>query len=480
MRCVCCLPVTAFADKRKEDNTLNDENEITLVDQALELIEEKKYAELKELLREQEPADINEIFEELPPDTIAKVYRLLPKELAAEVFVEMSPEHQEFLINAFNDAELSAMLNELYYDDTADLIEEMPAGVVKRILKNASPDMRKVVNDLLKYPEDSAGSIMTTEYVRLKKDFTVREALDIIRREGVDKETIYTCYVTDATNRLLGIVSAKDLLLSTLDTVIEDIMIEHVISVSTMDDQEQIAFMFSKYDFLALPVVDNEDRLVGIITVDDAIDVLQEETEEDFAKMAAITPNDTEYLKTPIFRIWISRVPWLLLLMVSATFTGIIISRFESALATLPILTAFIPMLMDTGGNSGSQASVTVIRAISLGQVEFNQFFIVLFRELRVALLCGVALSAAAFGKVMLVDRLLMGNTEVTWTVALVVALTLLATIVCAKMIGCTLPLLAKKIGFDPAVMASPFITTLVDAVSLLVYFAVSRQFLHL
>lgn len=456
------------------------EQQDKLVEKALSLIEEKNYSGLRELLTDSEPADVSEIFDELTDAQTLVIYRLLPKELAAEVFVELDPDKQEYLIRVFSDTELKATLDELYYDDTADIIEEMPATVVKRILAAASPEQRRVVNELLKYPEDSAGSIMTTEFVRLKKDFTVMDSLELIRKVGIDKETIYTCYVTDRQNHLIGIVTAKELLISPLDKKVEDIMTENVISVQTLDDQEQIALMFSRYDFLALPVVDNESRLVGIITVDDAIDVLQEETEEDFAKMAAITPNDTEYLKTPVFRVWGSRIPWLMLLMVSATFTGLIISKFESALAALPILTAFIPMLMDTGGNSGSQASVTVIRGISLGQVEFRDFFRVVWKELRVSLLCGVTLGGAALLKVMLVDHLMMGNEEITWTVAFVVGLTLLATIVCAKLIGCSLPLLAKKIGFDPAVMASPFITTIVDAVSLLVYFAVSRYFLGL
>ena len=458
---------------------MDDEKE-SLVDQALLLLEHKDYSGLRAFLGELMPADINEFFEELPEEKLIVLYRLLPKELAAEVFVEMDPDRQEYLIRAFSDAELKATLDELYYDDTADIIEEMPASVVKRILNTASPDMRKAVNELLKYPEDSAGSIMTTEFVRLKKNYTVQDSFDLIRHVGIDKETIYTCYVTDDKNHLIGFVTVKDLLLAPLQRLIEDIMTENVIAVNTLDDQEQIAMMFSKYDFIALPVVDNEERLVGIITVDDAIDVLQEETEEDFAKMAAITPNDTEYLKTPVTRIWFSRVPWLLLLMISATFTGIIISKFESALAALPILTAFIPMLMDTGGNSGSQASVTVIRGISLGQVEFSDTFRVLWKEIRVAVLCGLTLGIAAFGKVMLVDHLMMGKDEVSWTVALVVSMTLFLTIFCAKLIGCSLPLLAKKIGFDPAVMASPFITTIVDAVSLVVYFVISRQLLGL
>lgn len=455
-----------------------DDEELTLVEKALELIEQKKYSDLHTLICEEEAADINEIIDEVSTEQAAIIYRLLPKELAAEVFVEMDPDKQEYMINAFSDAELKATLDELYYDDTADIIEEMPATVVKRILKAASPDMRKAVNELLKYPEDSAGSLMTTEFVRLKKSYTVRDSLELIRKVGIDKETIYTCYVTDELSHLIGIVTAKDLLLTPLERTIEEIMTEHVIDVNTLDDQEQIAQMFSKYDFIALPVTDKEGRLVGIITVDDAIDVMQEEVEEDFAKMAAITPNDTEYLKTSVWKIWGSRIPWLLLLMISATFTGMIISRFESALAVLPILTAFIPMLMDTGGNSGSQASVTVIRGISLGEVEFSDFFKVIWKELRVAVLCGVSLGTAAMLKVMLVDHMLMKNDEVTWTVAIVVGLTMFATIICAKSIGCTLPLLAKKIGLDPAVMASPFITTIVDAVSLLVYFRIASGLL--
>lgn len=457
-----------------------EEKDISLVEQALTLIDEKKFSALKTLISDEEPADIAEIFEELSNEQTILVYRLLPKELAAEVFVEMDSDKQENLINAFNDNELKAVLDELYYDDTADIIEEMPANVVKRILKNASADMRKVVNELLKYPEDSAGSIMTTEFVRLRKTFTVEQSLEIIRKVGIDKETIYTCYVTDEKGHLIGIATAKDLLLSPLSKTVEEIMEDHVISVATLDDQEQIALMFSKYDFLALPVVDNENRLVGIITVDDAIDVLQEETEEDFSKISAITPNDTEYLKTSIFQLWKSRIPWLIILMLSATFTGIIISSFESALAVLPILTAFIPMLMGTGGNAGSQASVTVIRGISLGQIDFKDFIKVIWKECRVSLLCGIVLCAATIIKVMLVDNLLMSNDEVTVFVAIAVGLTLLITVVAAKIIGSALPLIAKKIGLDPAVMASPFITTIVDAISLLVYFGIATWILKI
>ncbi len=445
--------------------------DIKLIEKALDLLENKNFSELRSLLEEQNPADINDVIDELSDEKSVLIYRLLPKELAAEVFVEMDSDKQEYLINIFSDSQLKDVLDELYYDDTADIIEEMPANVVKRILKVASPDVRKAVNELLKYPEDSAGSIMTTEFVRLRKSYTVEESLEIIRSVGVNKETIYTCYVTDDKNHLIGIVTAKDLLLSERSEIIGEIMEDNVISVNTLADTENIALMFGKYDFLALPVVDNEDRLVGIITVDDAIDVMQEETEEDFSKISAITPNDTEYLKTSVFKLWASRIPWLMILMISATFTGMIISKFESALAVLPILTAFIPMLMGTGGNAGSQASVTVIRGISLGQVEFRDFFKVLWKECRVSLLCGIVLGVAAVGKVMLVDNLLMKNPEVTVFVALVVGITLFATIVSAKIIGCALPLLAKKIGLDPAVMASPLITTLIDTVSLLVYF---------
>lgn len=456
----------------------NYENE--LVSQALELIKDRKFTALRTLIAEQNPADINDIFDELSDEQSVVVYRLLPKELAAEVFVEMDPDKQEFIINAFSDTELKAVLDELYYDDTADIIEEMPANVVKRILRQASPDMRKAVNELLKYPDDSAGSIMTMEFVSLKKSYTVSQSLDLIRQVGVNKETIYTCYVTDEKNHLIGIVTAKDLLLAALDENIADIMEDNVISVNTLEDSEHIALMFSKYDFLALPVVDNETRLVGIITVDDAIDVMQEEIEEDFSKLSAVTPNDTEYLKTPVTQIWKARIPWLMILMISATFTGMIISKFESSLAVMPILTIFIPMLMDTGGNAGSQASVTIIRSISLEQITFRDIFKVIWKEARVSILCGLVLSVLSIGKVMLVDNLIMHNPDVTLKVACVVAITLFVTIVCAKIIGCSLPLLAKKIGLDPAVMASPLITTLIDTVSLLVYFYFATMILHL
>ncbi len=451
---------------------------MTMKEELVRLLSEKKYSQVISLIADAQAADVAEIVEELPQESKVLLYRLLPKELAAEVFVEMDSDSQEVLIESFTDREITEIVEELYYDDTVDIIEEMPANVVQRILKNAMPESRKNINELLKYPEDSAGSIMTTEYVRLRPKMTVKEALDLIREVAIEKETIYTCYVTER-RKLVGIVTAKDLLISPLDAVIGNIMETNVVSVSAYDDQEHIALMFDRYDYLALPVVDKEGLLTGIITVDDAIDVMHEETEEDFAKMAAITPNDTPYLKTSVAKIWLARIPWLLLLMISATFTGIIISSFEAALAAQVALTAFIPMLMDSGGNSGSQASVTVIRGISLGEVEFRDIFAVMWKELRVSILCGVSLAAATYLKIMLVDNLIMGG-SISPTVALVVSLTLCLTVICAKLIGCTLPMFADKLGFDPAVMASPFITTIVDAVSLLVYFAIATSLLHI
>ena len=442
------------------------------------LIENKKYATLRDIFVTMQPMDIAGVLGELGENRLPLMFRLLPKELAAETFIEMDPEEQELLIRGFSDAELKDVVDELYVDDAVDLIEEMPANVVKRILKSADPEMRRTINELLNYPEDSAGSIMTTEYVSLRPEMTAEEAIKRIRRGAVDKETIYTCYVTDKNRKLVGYVTLKSLLLAEDDTQITQIMGTDTISVTTTDDQEEVANALSKYDLSALPVVDKESRLVGIVTVDDAIDVMEEEATEDIEKMAAIMPTDKPYLKLSPFEIWKSRIPWLLLLMVSATFTGLIISSFESALAKWVALTAFIPMLMDTGGNTGSQASVTVIRALSLGDLEFSDFFRVVWKELRVAVLCAVSLAVVNFLKIQLVDVWLMHNTSVTVTVNLVICITLAFTIICAKLVGCTLPLLAKKLGFDPAVMASPFITTIVDALSLLIYFQVARLLL--
>ena len=442
------------------------------------LLEEKKYRTLKDILVTMNPADIALVFEDLTEDRVPLLFRLLPKELAAETFVEMDPEVQELLIKGFSDTELKEVVEELYVDDAVDIVEEMPANVVKRILATADPDLRREINEILRYPENSAGSIMTTEYVSFTPDMTVGEALLKIRKTGIDKETIYTCYVTER-RKLLGYVTVKDLLLtSDDDRPISDIMDENVISVNTMTDQEDAARTLSKYNFLALPVVDNEDRMVGIVTFDDAMDIMEEEVTEDIEKMAAILPSDKTYLRTSPFELFKHRIPWLMLLMVSATFTGMIITGFESALAAQVALMAFVPMLMDTGGNSGSQSSVTIIRALSLDEVEFSDLAKVIWKECRTALLCGITLAAACFCKIMIVDRLIMNNPEVTIPVALTVCATMAATVLIAKIIGCTLPMVAKRLGFDPAVMASPFITTLVDALSLLLYFGIATAVL--
>lgn len=436
-----------------------------------ELLAEKKYSEIKEVFAQMNGADISALFEEVPENKIPLLFRLLPKVLAAETFVEMEADAQKMLIQGFSDNELKDVFNELYLDDAVDIVEEMPANVVKRILANTDPDTRKMINEVLKYPDDSAGSIMTIEYVSLRLNMTVEEAIKRIRRTGVDKETIYTCYVTDENRVLLGNISIKTLLLADENDVIKDIMDTNFISAHTLEDQETVANKFNKYDLLAIPVVDDENRLVGIITFDDAIDVMQDEATEDIKKMAAIIPSDKTYFKTTVFETWKARIPWLLLLMVSATFTGMIITSFEDALAAYTVLTAYIPMLMDTGGNSGGQASVTIIRALSLEEIEFSDIFRVIWKESRVAILCGLTLSICNFVKLLLFDR-------VTVQVAFVVCITLAVTVLMAKIIGCTLPILAKKIGFDPAVMASPFITTIVDAISLIVYFRVASIFL--
>ncbi len=447
------------------------------------LLGEKKYSTLRDILVTMNPADIAAIFDEMEEDRLPLLYRLLPKELAADVFVEMDQEAQELLIRGFSDSELKEVIDELFVDDAVDIVEEMPANVVRRILSQADPEMRKSINEILRYPEYSAGSIMTTEYISLRPKMTVAEAITRIRRTGIDKETIYTCYVTkDRT--LIGVCTVKDLLLCEDDEqTIESIMHTNVISVSTHDDQEEVAQMFSKYNFMALPVVDAENRLVGIITFDDAMDVMEEEATEDIEKMAAIIPSEKPYMSMSPFEIWKNRIPWLLLLMVSATFTGMIISHFEDALQALVVLTAFIPMLMDTAGNSGSQASVTVIRGLSLNELDFSDIFQIIWKEVRVAVLCGLTLAAACFLKIYLVDNLLLHSfvgVDRKFLVIGVICITLSITVLFAKVVGCVLPLVAKKLGFDPAVMASPFITTIVDALSLLVYFGVARLFLHI
>ena len=454
-----------------------EEDRDALVEKIEDLLSRKQYAPLRDLLLPLEAADIAALCGELG-EKVPLVFRLLPKELAAEVFVELDSDQQELLIQSFSNTELKEVLDELYLDDTVDIVEEMPANVVKRILRHSDPEMRKSINEILKYPDDSTGSIMTTEFVDLKETMTVEDALKRIRRTGPDKETINICYVIDEQRHLIGVLSIRTLLLAEEDDVIGDIMERNFICVQTLDDQESTARALSKYDFLALPVVDTETRLVGIVTVDDAMDVLQEEVTEDIEKMAAILPSDKPYLKTGVWETWKARTPWLMMLMLSATFTGIILTHFENSLMACAILTSFIPMLSGTGGNSGTQASTAVIRALSLGEVHFSDVLRVLWKEFRVALSCGVCLAAANFVKMLLVDRWLLQNPAVTPMVALVVCITLVGTVLCAKLVGCSLPLLAEKIGFDPAVMASPFISTIVDSISLLIYFQVASLIL--
>ena len=436
----------------------------------------RQFSAIKTILNQLNPADIAQLLEEFSNEERLLFFRLLGKEEAADTFVELEPDNQEALIHAFSDNELREVLDELYLDDTVDMIEEMPATVVKRILRNTDVETRASINTLLRYPEDSAGSIMTPEFVDLKRDMTVEDAFKRIRRTGVDKETIYTCYVTDASRHLLGVTTVKELLLHDQDDRIEAFMETNVIYVNTLSDQEEAATQLSKYDFLALPVVDLEERLVGIITVDDAMDVIQEENTEDIQKMNAIVPTERTYLKTGVLATWKSRIPWLLLLMVSATFTGSIITSFEDKLASMIILTSFIPMLMDTGGNSGGQASVTVIRALSLNEIDMRDIFKVIWKELRTAAPELAKLIDALGG----VFGLMLGMTGVTLKVDLVISLTLIVEVTLAKMIGCSLPIIAKRFKLDPAVMSSPFVTTIVDAISLLIYFGFATAALHI
>ena len=452
-----------------------DENiEIEEPERLTDLIETKRYAELKSRLADIPSVDIAEIFREVDKKYHAIILRLLDKETAADVFVELDTDVQKAMIESFTDRELGAILEEMYLDDTVDIIEEMPAAVVKRIIKFSDKEEREMINRLLMFDKNSAGAIMTTEYVRLVPEMTVSDALAHIKSVAIDKETIYTCYVTDKQRHLLGIVTAKDLLLNDREMTLDNIMEENVVFAHTSDDKEEVALLFDKYGFLALPVVDSECRLVGIVTVDDAMDVIREETEEDFAKMAGMTPTETTYLKTSAFDFLKARLPWLLLLMFSATISSAILTVFEGALSAALVL--FVPMIMGTGGNSGGQSSVTVIRSLSLGEVEFKDTLRVMRKELLVGLMAGLAVGVATFLKVVLIDRLLLGNPDVTVMVSLAVSISLALTIVFAKLIGAALPILAKRLGFDPAVMASPFITTLVDAASLLIYFFVAAK----
>ena len=442
------------------------------------MLEDKKYATLRDILVTMNPADIAAVFADMEEGRLPLLFRLLPKEAAADTFVEMEPDVQELLIRSFSDNELKEIVDELYVDDAADLVEEMPANVVKRILKQASPEMRKSINQILRYPENSAGSLMTTEYVSLRPEMTVEEAILRIRRQGVDKETIYTCYVTKD-RKLLGLVTVKDLLLAEDDeTKIEEIMLTNLISVTTHTDQEEVARMLGKYDFLALPVVDNENRMVGIVTFDDAMDVMEDEATEDIERMGGMLPSEKTYLRSTVWELFKNRIPWLMLLMVGATFTGMIINGFESALT--PALVAFIPMLMGTGGNSGSQSSVTIIRALSLGELEFSDLPRVIWKEIRTAVLCGVVLGVVCFAKVWLIDKWLLGNDGIDLMINAVICLAMMVTVLLAKLVGAVLPLVAKAVKVDPAVMASPFITTIVDALSLLVYFLFAKLLLKL
>ena len=453
-----------------------DEKLLELEEEIFDLIEKKRFVQLKQILSEMQPADIAEIFDEAKDKEIPVLFRILPKELAAEVFVEFDSDKQEILVNAFSDNELREVLDELFMDDAADIVEEMPATVAKRILRNTDANTRRMINQLLAYPEDSAGSIMTTEYIDLKRTMTVEEAIDRIRKKGINTETIYTCYVIGSRRKLFGTISLRDLVLSDRDEIIGDLMDENVISAHTLDDKEEVAAMFERYDMLALPVVDKEGRLVGIVTVDDAIDVIQEEASEDIEKMAAILPGEKTYLKTGVFETFKSRIPWLLFLMISATFTGAIISTFEAKLAQCIALVAFIPMLMGTGGNAGSQTSVSVIRALSLGDIEFKDILKVIWKELRVSVIVGIVLGIVNFIKLYLVDYLWLHTFDTGTEIVemATICLTLICVIIVAKMLGAALPIIAKKMGLDPAVMASPLVTTILDAVSLLIYFGIA------
>ena len=441
--------------------------ELTILETVRELLETKQYVKLREYLTEFNDADIAACMDEMADEEELKVFRILPQDLAADVFSYLEIENQQMIITALSDKEVANIINNMMADDAADLMEEMPANVVKRLLKNAMPEVRNDINHLLKYPEHSAGSLMTVEYMDLKQHLTVAQAIERIRKVGVDSETLDNCYVLDNRRRLIGTVTPRQMLLSEASDLIGDIMHENVISVGTLMDQEEVANQFKKYDFTSMPVVDNENRLVGIITVDDIVDILEEEATEDMEMMAAIVPSDKPYMRTSVWENFLKRIPWLLLLMVSSAFTGAIITSFEDALSVNAALIAFIPMLMGTGGNAGGQASVTVIRGLSMGEIEYKDVPSIMWKEIRVALLCGLSLAAANFLKLLLFDR-------TTMMVAFVVSLTLIMVVLMAMLIGCILPVLAKRVGFDPAVMASPFITTIVDAMSLMVYFKIA------
>lgn len=438
-----------------------------------DLLKAKRYRELRAFLAEMNEVDIATIMDDMEDEDSLRLFRILPKGMAADVFSNLELDDQQYIINSLSDNEASNIIDNMMSDDAADLLEEMPANVVKRILANARPDTRADINHLLRYPVDSAGSVMTVEYVDLDESLTVRDAIKRIRRIGLDSETVNICYVLNKQRVLVGTVALRYLLIHEADEVIGDFMNENVISIRTTTDQEEAAQMFKKYDFTAMPVVDQEDRLVGIITIDDVVDILEEEATEDIEKMAAILPTDKAYLKTGVLETYKSRMPWLLLLMISATFTGMIITNYENALASYVILTAYIPMLMDTGGNAGSQASVSIIRGLSLKEVEFADIFQAIWKEIRVACLCGLTLAGTNFVKLLVLDR-------VPLAIAGIVCVTLVLVVIFAKFVGCSLPLIADRLGFDPAVMASPLITTIVDAISLTVYFLIATNVLHI
>ena len=434
----------------------------------------KKYQSLRDVLQTLPAPDVAAVFEDLPPEKLPVLYRLCPKDLAAEIFAELTPETQQSLIEGLSDKELKVVVEELCADDAADLVEEMPAGVVKRILAQAGPETRQMINELLKYPEDSAGGVMTPEFMELSPDWTVRQAMDAIRQNGFDKETINNCYVTGPDRTLEGVVSLRALVLEKDETrTVRELMEPGVISVHTSTDREETSQLFEKYGFLAIPVVDNEKRLVGIVTVDDAISILQDEASEDFAKMNAMSPVDKPYFRMSMWELYKSRTPWLLFLMLSATFSSLVIRGYENALAAVTVLTAYIPMLTDAGGNAGSQSTSTIIRGVAVGDIRPRDLPRILWREMRVALMCGGTLAVCNIIKLSLFDRVGLG-------VALVVSLTLLCTVLLSQLIGGALPLAARKIGIDPAVMASPLITTIVDTTTLLIYFNFARLFLHL
>ncbi len=442
-----------------------------MIENIKKLIDEGKYNELKKEIIELEEADIAEILEELDQKNIMKIFRLLPKDIAAEVFSELEIEYQQIIINSLTEKEAASIIDEMAADDATDLIDEMPSNVVKRILAKTTAETRKDINHLLQYPDDSAGSIMTVEFLDIKEEFSVSMAIDKIRKEGEDKETLDFCYVLDKERKLLGHVALKELILSAPDKKIKDIMEDNPMMVKTTDDQEEVAAMFQKYDMTVMPVVDSEERLVGIITIDDIMDIVEEETTEDIEKMAAIIPSEKPYLQTSLFNICKSRMPWLLFLMISATFTSRIIESYEASLASYAVLTLFIPMVMGTGGNAGGQSSVTIIRALSLDEVNFSDTLKVFFKELLVGISCGLVLAICNFGKLLIVDK-------VSVTVAFIVCLALLITVIFAKIIGAILPILADKIHLDPAVMANPIISTIVDALSLIIYFQVASHIL--